>query len=153
LSGSHSIGMGRCFSVLFRLYNQSGTGRPDPHMDTHLRSNLDRLCPPTGDGNVTARLDATPLKFDNQYFKDLRRLRGFLNSDQTLFSDDRRTRAVVKRYSLDQKAFFADFVEGMVRLGDLQVDQPGEIRRNCRVVNGGKEEENGEALGSFRLEA
>lgn len=135
LSGSHSIGMGRCFSIVFRLYNQSGTGLPDPHMDPRFRSMLDRLCPVSGDGNITGGLDATPTKFDNQYFKDLVMRRGFLNSDQTLYSDDARTREVVKRYSVDQNAFFADFVEGMVKLGDLQVDQPGEIRRNCRVAN------------------
>ncbi|KAI0498573.1 hypothetical protein KFK09_019461 [Dendrobium nobile] len=152
LSGSHSIGMGRCFSIVFRLYNQSGTGRPDPHMDPRFRFKLDRLCPVSGDGNITGRLDATPAKFDNQYFKDLRMHRGFLNSDQSLFSGDARTMVVVKRYSVDQKAFFADFVEGMVKLGDLQIDQPGEIRRNCRVVNNAPMEETGEALASFTLE-
>ncbi|KAK8941026.1 Peroxidase 17 [Platanthera zijinensis] len=135
LSGSHSIGMGRCFSIVFRLYNQSGTGLPDPHMDPSFRLKLDRLCPVSGDGNVTGQLDATPIRFDNQYFKDLVMRRGFLNSDQTLYSGDPRTMEVVKRYSVDQEAFFSDFVEGMVRMGDLQIDQPGEIRRNCRVVN------------------
>ncbi|XP_020698037.1 peroxidase 17 [Dendrobium catenatum] len=153
LSGSHSIGMGRCFSIVFRLYNQFGTGRPDPHMDPRFRFKLNRLCPESGDGNITGRLDATQTKFDNQYFKDLRMQRGFLNSDQTLFSGDARTMAVVKRYSIDQNAFFADFVEGMVKLGDLQIDQPVEIRRNCRVVNNAPREEIGEALASFMLEA
>ncbi|KAG0476512.1 hypothetical protein HPP92_013353 [Vanilla planifolia] len=135
LSGSHSIGMGRCFSIVFRLYNQSGTGRPDPHMDPRYRFKLDQLCPVNGDGNVTGGLDATPTKFDNQYFKDLVRRRGFLNSDQTLYSGDGRTREVVKRFSVNQDAFFTAFVEGMVKLGDLQVQQPGEIRKNCREVN------------------
>ncbi|GJN33722.1 hypothetical protein PR202_gb22344 [Eleusine coracana subsp. coracana] len=76
LSGSHSIGKARCFSIVALAY----------------RSALDTLCPQGGDEEVTGGLDATPRVFDNQYFKDLVALRGFLNSDQTLFSDDVRTR-------------------------------------------------------------
>ncbi|KAF8411429.1 hypothetical protein HHK36_003978 [Tetracentron sinense] len=135
LSGSHSIGNGRCFSIVFRLYNQSGTGRPDPAMEPRYREMLNRLCPVDGDGNVTGYLDATPQKFDNQYFKDLVSGRGFLNSDQTLFSSEARTREFVERFSRDEDAFFAAFIEGMVKMGDLQSGRPGEIRRNCRVVN------------------
>lgn len=48
LSGSHSIGKARCFSVVFRLYNQSGSGQPDPEMDPWFRLELDRLCPQGG---------------------------------------------------------------------------------------------------------
>lgn len=135
LSGSHSIGEGRCFSIVFRLYNQSGSGRPDPDMDPAYRAELDKLCPDGGDGNVTGGLDATPRVFDNQYFIDLVRLRGFLNSDQTLFCGDERTKEVVQRFSGDQGAFFEAFVEGMIKMGELQSGKRGEIRRNCRVVN------------------
>ncbi|GAA0167544.1 peroxidase [Lithospermum erythrorhizon] len=134
LSGSHSIGKGRCFSIVFRLYNQSGSGMPDPTIEPEYRVKLNKLCPVCGDGNVTGDLDSTPVVFDNQFFKDLVNGRGFLNSDQTLhtFPD---TREYVELYSVDQDAFFNDFVEGMIKMGDLQSDQPGEIRRNCRVVN------------------
>lgn len=135
LSGSHSIGEGRCFSIMFRLYNQSGSGHPDPNMDANFRNKLFQLCPKSGDENITGGLDFTPVKFDNQYFKDLVHLRGFLNSDQTLFSDEIRTRKLVKKYSIDQEAFFKAFIEGMVRMGDLQSGKKGEIRKNCRVAN------------------
>lgn len=135
LSGSHSIGEGRCFSILFRLYNQSGSGRPDPHMDLKYRQELDELCPLRGDDEVTGGLDATPRLFDNQYFKDLVHLRGFLNSDQTLYSDDQRTRNVVRIFSNDEEAFFSAFVVAMVKMGDIMSSEPGEIRTNCRVVN------------------
>ncbi|XP_030527388.2 LOW QUALITY PROTEIN: peroxidase 17 [Rhodamnia argentea] len=134
LSGSHSIGQARCFSVMFRLYNQSGTGRPDPALDPGFRDELYKLCPQGGDENVTGDLDSTPREFDNRYFKDLVAGRGFLNSDQTLFTFPR-TRAYVQKFSRDQDEFFRAFVEGMIKMGDLVSDRPGEIRRNCRVVN------------------
>ncbi|KAJ8544024.1 hypothetical protein K7X08_025642 [Anisodus acutangulus] len=78
LSGSHSTGKGKCFSIVFRLYNQSGSGRPDPTIEPRFREKLDKLCPLRGDGNVTGvDLDATPEIFDNQYFKDIVNARGF----------------------------------------------------------------------------
>lgn len=135
LSGSHSIGQGRCFSVMFRLYNQSGSGRPDPEMDPEYRLELDELCPRGGDENVTGNLDATPYVFDNRYFKDLVAKKGFLNSDQTLYTSPE-TREYVRAFSVDRDEFFRAFAEGMIKMGDLVSDRPGEIRRNCRVVNG-----------------
>ncbi|KAL0431896.1 UNVERIFIED_CONTAM: Peroxidase 17 [Sesamum radiatum] len=134
LSGSHSIGKARCFSIVFRLYNQSGSGRPDPTIEPRFREKLNKLCPLGGDEEVTGDLDATPERFDNQYYKDLVNGRGFLNSDQTLFTSPE-TREYVKMFSKNQSEFFKAFVEGMVKLGDLQSGLPGEIRRNCRVAN------------------
>ncbi|XP_038877971.1 peroxidase 17 [Benincasa hispida] len=135
LSGSHSIGQGRCFSVMFRLYNQSGTGQPDPAIEPSFREELFKRCPQGGDENVTVNLDSTPYVFDNQYFKDLVGGRGFLNSDETLYTFAE-TRRYVRFFSKNQKAFFRAFVEGMLKMGDLQSGRPGEVRRNCRVVNG-----------------
>ncbi|OAY35794.1 peroxidase 17 [Manihot esculenta] len=135
LSGSHSIGKARCFSIVFRLYNQSGTGKPDPTIEPSYRQKLNTLCPLGGDGNVTGDLDATTTVFDNVYFQDLVAGRGFLNSDQTLFTFPE-TRQYVRLFSKDQKAFFKAFVEGMIKMGDLQSGRPGEIRTNCRVANG-----------------
>ncbi|KDP29721.1 hypothetical protein JCGZ_18656 [Jatropha curcas] len=134
LSGSHSIGEGRCFSVMFRLYNQSGTGKPDPTIEPKYKEKLNKICPIGGDENVTVSLDSTPTVFDNIYFKDLSEGRGFLNSDETLFTFHH-TKEYVKLFSRDQSAFFKAFVEGMIKMGDLQSGRPGEIRTNCRVVN------------------
>ncbi|KAA8530821.1 hypothetical protein F0562_005555 [Nyssa sinensis] len=139
LSGSHSIGKARCFSIVFRLYNQSGTGRPDPTIEPKFREKLDKLCPLGGEGNVTGDLDATPEIFDNQYFKDLVKGRGFLNSDQTLFTHVQ-TREFVRQFSVNQSEFFNAFIEGMIKMGDLQSGRPGEIRRNCRMVNSRRED-------------
>ncbi|CAK9325058.1 unnamed protein product [Citrullus colocynthis] len=135
LSGSHSIGQGRCFSIMFRLYNQSGTGRPDPAIEPSFREELFKRCPQGGDENMTVNLDSTPYVFDNQYFKDLVGGRGLLNSDETLYTFGE-TRRYVRLFSQNQSAFFRAFVEGMLKMGDLQSGRPGEVRRNCRVVNG-----------------
>lgn len=134
LSGSHSIGNARCFSIVFRLYNQSGSGRPDPTIEPKFREKLDRLCPLGGDESVIGDLDATPEVFDNQYFRDLVSGRGFLNSDETLFTNVK-TREFVLQFSRSGCEFFNAFVEGMIKMGDLQSGRPGEIRRNCRVAN------------------
>ncbi|XP_051143892.1 peroxidase 17-like [Andrographis paniculata] len=134
LSGSHSIGKARCFSVLFRLYNQSGSGKPDPAINPTFRKDLDKLCPQHGDVEVTANLDATPKRFDNQYYRDLAHGRGFLNSDQTLYTS-METRKYVKLFARSEEEFFIAFVRGMVKLGDIRSGLHGEIRRNCRVVN------------------
>ncbi|KAJ6305513.1 hypothetical protein OIU78_020951 [Salix suchowensis] len=69
LSGSHSIGQARCFSIVFRLYNQSGSGKPDPTIEPKYKEKLNRLCPLGGDESVTGDLDATPTIFDNRYFQ------------------------------------------------------------------------------------
>ncbi|KAJ0096749.1 hypothetical protein Patl1_28233 [Pistacia atlantica] len=135
LSGSHSIGQGRCFSIMFRLYNQSGSGKPDPTIEPKFREKLDRLCPLGGDENVTVDLDATPQIFDNQYFKDLAAGRGFLNSDETLYTNPE-TREYVCLFKENQGEFFKAFAEGMIKMGDLQSGRAGEIRSNCRVANG-----------------
>ncbi|KAJ0040342.1 peroxidase 17-like [Pistacia vera] len=134
LSGSHSIGQGRCFSIMFRLYNQSGSGKPDPTIEPKFREKLDRLCPLGGDENVTVDLDATPQIFDNQYFKDLAAGRGFLNSDETLYTNPE-TREYVCLFKENQGEFFKAFAEGMIKMGDLQSGRAGEIRSNCRVAN------------------
>ncbi|CAN1836155.1 Peroxidase 17 [Linum perenne] len=138
LSGSHSMGRGRCFSIQFRLYNQSGSGKPDPAIEPWYRQKLMELCPQRGDESVIVGLDSTPLVFDNAYFQDLVGGRGFLNSDQTLFTHPL-TRKYVEEFSRDQVAFFDAFAEGMIKMGDLQSGLPGEVRTNCRVVNGGRE--------------
>nr|XP_016480791.1 PREDICTED: peroxidase 17-like [Nicotiana tabacum] len=131
LSGSRSIGNGRCFDIIFCLYNQSGSGRLHPATEQRFRKKLDRLSPLGGDGNVT--LDATPEVFDNQYFKDLVNGRRFLKSDKTLFKYHL-TREYVRWFSANQDKFFEAFVEGMIKMGD-QSGCAGEIRRNCEVPN------------------
>ncbi|ESQ53255.1 hypothetical protein EUTSA_v10026826mg [Eutrema salsugineum] len=116
------------------LCNQSGSGKSDPAFEPIYREKMSKLCPNGGDENVTSCMNATSKVFGNQYFKDLFSRRGFLNSDQTLFTSPE-TREYVKMFGENETEFFMAFAEGMVKMGDLQSKKPGEIRLNCRVVN------------------
>lgn len=79
---------------------------------------------------------ATPTRFDNAYYENLRRGRGVLGSDQALH-DDARSRGKVELYAGDEDAFFDDFAAAMMRLGRVGVRMAGngEIRRDCRFPN------------------
>ncbi|KMZ65821.1 Peroxidase [Zostera marina] len=135
---------------MHRLYNQSDTGRPDDHMNDKYRDMLYGVCPINGDENITCGLDGTPFDFDNRYFKDLMRLKGFLNSDQDLFGGKvDGTKDMVRRFAENKEDFFRAFADRMVKMGDLQSGKPAEIRKNCRVIN---ENEDFSFHGRFILE-
>ncbi|CAN1831585.1 Peroxidase 59 [Linum perenne] len=135
LSGSHTIGQAKCATFSNRLVN-------DPTMESNLVSELQTLCPLTGDGNVTTAFDkgSTDL-FDNHYFQNLVNNRGILSSDQVLFSGNETAtaaaRSLVQIYSVNQFRFFGDFVRSMIRMGNISpiTGSDGQIRKNCRVVN------------------
>ncbi|KAJ7981588.1 Peroxidase [Quillaja saponaria] len=91
-----------------------------------------------GSGNTNlAPLDTlTPTRFDNNYYRDLVTRRGLLHSDQELFNGGSQD-ALVRRYSINNAAFFTDFAAAMVRMGNISplTGTNGEIRRKCRMVN------------------
>ncbi|GAB4856104.1 hypothetical protein Ancab_024744 [Ancistrocladus abbreviatus] len=141
LSGAHTIGQARCASFSARLYNFTGNGLADSTINTNLVSKLQTLCPQSGDGNTTTALDqnSTDL-FDNHYFKNLLNNNGILFSDQELYSNSdaaSTTRSLVESYSNNSNAFFTDFVNSMIKMGNINplTGSSGEIRKNCRVVN------------------
>jgi peroxidase len=76
------------------------------------------------------------VRFDNQYYRNLRAGWGLLGSDQVLHTDAR-SREAVERYAADERAFFDDFAAAMTRLGRVGVRTAinGEIRRDCRFPN------------------
>ncbi|PAN50718.1 hypothetical protein PAHAL_9G540800 [Panicum hallii] len=140
LSGAHTFGRVQCQFVAPRLYNFSGTGRPDPALDGGYRALLSLRCPRGGDGSALGDLDpATPDAFDSSYYANLGARRGTLQSDQELLSaPGAPTAAIVGRFAGSQKAFFRSFARSMVSMGNIEVltGSQGEVRRNCRVVNG-----------------
>ncbi|CAN6842188.1 unnamed protein product [Brassica oleracea] len=130
LLGAHTVGQGNCGLFNDRITNFQGTGRPDPSMDPALVSSLRNTCR----NSASAALDqSTPLRFDNQFFKQLRKRRGVMQRLAT----DRQTRGVVARYANKNAFFKRQFVRAMIKMGavDVLTGRAGEIRRNCRRFN------------------
>ena len=141
LAGAHTFGRAQCQFVTDRLYNFSKTGKPDPTLDGGYRALLAGSCPRRG-GNRTALNDldpTTPDTFDKNYFTNLEANRGFLRSDQELFSaPGAPTAAIVDRFASSEKAFFKSFAASMIKMGNIKplTGGQGEVRKNCRKVNG-----------------
>jgi peroxidase len=131
----------QCQFVTDRLYNFSGTGKPDPTLDAGYRRALAKSCPRRG-GNSSALNDldpTTPDAFDKNYFANIEVNRGFLQSDQELLSTPGApTAAIVNSFAISQKAFFKSFARSMVNMGNIQplTGSQGEVRKSCRFVNG-----------------
>lgn len=77
----------------------------------------------------------TPNSFDNDYFKNLIKKKGLLQSDQILFSGGP-TDNIVVEYSKSPSTFEADFAAAMVRMGEIDpiTGVQGQIRKRCNVV-------------------
>ncbi|XP_039829487.1 peroxidase A2-like isoform X2 [Panicum virgatum] len=143
LSGGHTFGRVQCQFVTDRLYNFSGTNMPDPTLDSSYRAFLSQRCPRNGDPRSLNDLDpTTPDTFDNHYYTNIEVNRGFLSSDQELKSSPQAqgtTAPIVDQFAGSQDAFFASFAQSMINMGNLRpVTDPsqGEVRTNCRRVNG-----------------
>ncbi|KAJ4836926.1 hypothetical protein Tsubulata_022033 [Turnera subulata] len=135
LSGSHTIGRSSCYSILHRLANYKGTGKPDPTLDIKYLKNLTRQCKWSSD---MVHLDVTtPKTFDTQFYNNLGAKKGLLSTDQELFSDPR-TSPFVSMFATQQELFSSQFAASMVNLGNILVKTPpggSEIRVNCNYVN------------------
>lgn len=140
LSGAHTIGRARCTTFSDRLYNFSGSGSPDPTLNPIYRTSLQTTCPPGGNPDALTSLDlTTPDTFDNSYYVNLQNQEGLLQSDQELYSTPGSgTIAFVNTYSSSQSSFFSAFGTSMVSMGNISplTGSQGEIRLNCRKVNG-----------------
>ncbi|OEL17938.1 Peroxidase 15 [Dichanthelium oligosanthes] len=150
LSGAHTFGRVQCRNVAAgrtdRLYNYSGTNMPDPTLDSAYRDFLSQRCPRNGNGSVLNDLDpTTPDTFDKNYYTNIEVNRGFLISDQELKSSAEAqgtTAPIVDQFASSQDAFFASFAQSMINMGNIKpLTDPslGEVRANCRKVNGNQE--------------
>ncbi|XWS23027.1 hypothetical protein CRYUN_Cryun29cG0085900 [Craigia yunnanensis] len=142
LAGAHTIGMARCHNFRARIYGDfEATSGKNPLSDSYL-SNLKSICPATGSGdnNITAMDNVTPNLFDNSFYHTLLRGEGLLSSDQELYSSvfGIETKKLVQRYAEDTVAFFNQFSDSMVKLGNITNSDSfisGEVRKNCRFIN------------------
>ncbi|XP_042438885.1 peroxidase P7-like [Zingiber officinale] len=130
LSGAHTIGRAQCANFRSHIYD-------DADIDPCFAAARRRECPSAGgDGNLAPFDLRTPDRFDNSYYQNLVAKRGLLHSDQELFNNGTQDK-LVRRYSVNGKAFAKDFAAAMMRMGAISplTGASGEIRLNCRVVN------------------
>ncbi|KAL4638140.1 hypothetical protein ACB092_03G128900 [Castanea dentata] len=134
LSGSHTLGQAQCSSFRGRIYNNASD------IDVGFASTRKRRCPATtgkpGDSNLAPLDLVTPNSFDNNYFKNLLRKKGLLQSDQILFSGGS-TDSIVSEYSRSPATFKSDFASAMIKMGDIRplTGSAGQIRRICSAIN------------------
>ncbi|KAJ3697665.1 hypothetical protein LUZ61_001370 [Rhynchospora tenuis] len=140
LSGAHTFGRAQCKVFFSRLYNFSGSGYSDPSLSSSYLAYLKQSCPQNGDMTVLNNLDTTTADtFDNSYYTNLQNNEGLLQSDQTLLSASEASIAsTVNSYATYQNMFFANFAQSMINMGNIDplTGTDGEIRTNCRRVNG-----------------
>ncbi|RLN27922.1 peroxidase 2-like [Panicum miliaceum] len=116
LQGAHTFGKVQC---QFTQQN-CAAGQPDDTLE-----NLDEV---------------TPKVFDNKYYGNLLHGSAKLASDQVMLSDpaaEATTAPVVHRFASNQKDFFKNFAESMVKMGNIAplTGNDGEIRKSCRRIN------------------
>ncbi|KAK3442844.1 hypothetical protein EUGRSUZ_B03091, partial [Eucalyptus grandis] len=142
LAGAHTVGMARCENFRARIYGDfEATSGASPASEAYL-GHLKSVCPPIGGGNnnVAPMDSVTPNLFDNSFYHLLLQGEGLLNSDQEMYSSILavQTREIVKKYAADPIAFFQQFSESMVRMGNITNPESfvnGEVRKNCRFIN------------------
>ncbi|XP_011624810.1 lignin-forming anionic peroxidase isoform X1 [Amborella trichopoda] len=130
LSGAHTIGQAQCFTFRDRIYNHT-------NIDSGFARKRRNHCPSNGGDSKLAPLDlVTPNSFDNNYFKILMEKKGLLESDQVLFNGGS-TDEIVRSYSKSRSAFYLDFAEAMVKMGDIEplTGSARQIRARCSVPN------------------
>ncbi|KAF6164593.1 hypothetical protein GIB67_032821 [Kingdonia uniflora] len=152
LLGGHSIGKIDCQFVRERLYNFSGSGKPDGSISAEYLVEMRRICKPEEESHSsTSSPSPSPSpssfesaqvgepaiqsrqKFDTHYYQKLIDNKGSLVSDQT-FMDGGKTEALVRAYASDSGSTFRrDFARSMIKMSSLpgNPDFRGPVRFNC----------------------
>ncbi|KAL0726381.1 hypothetical protein Bca4012_022474 [Brassica carinata] len=150
LFGAHSIGITHCTFFEDRLYNFSGTGKPDPELDTGFQQELKTKCPfsasapspGTGIGSSIPASDyggvssagrgndgAIDLSYNNEggeenfgtrYYRRLMQKKGLMYADQQLTGREE-TEMWVRAYASDTQLFRRDFAMSMMKLSNYHV--------------------------------
>lgn len=78
----------------------------------------------------------TPMKLDNNYYRNILDDKGLLQVDHDL-AHDRRTRPIVKKMAKNQAYFFREFARAIRLLSENNplTGKKGEIRKRCNVAN------------------
>ncbi|CAN6205435.1 unnamed protein product [Urochloa humidicola] len=134
LSGAHTIGRASCGAVRQALCKLRGGAAERQYADF-----LRRKCGGAGaeEGEYVELDGETPTAFDNQYYKNLMRGRGVLDTDMKLLPDSRTGDLVRALANQPSQVFAHQFAQSMRKLGEAQVltGNEGEVRRKCSAVN------------------
>ncbi|WZZ23936.1 hypothetical protein YC2023_007337 [Brassica napus] len=130
LFGAHSIGITHCTFFEDRLYNFSGTGKPDPELDTGFQQELKTKCPysssaPSPGTGVGPSMPAS----------DYGGKKGLMYADQQLTGREE-TEMWVRAYASDAQLFRRDFAMSMMKLSNYHVltGPLGQVRTTCSKV-------------------
>ncbi|MCO5557207.1 hypothetical protein L7F22_010767 [Adiantum nelumboides] len=135
LAGAHMVGRTHCKHLVDRLYPTV-----DPTLDADYSTYLKTRCPtqsPDPKAVEYSRNDPiTPMKFDNNYYKNVMNKKGLLRLDNGLYLDER-TKPYVELMAQNNDYFFEQFVEGISILSEHNVltGSHGEIRKHCQFLN------------------
>ncbi|KAI4325034.1 hypothetical protein MLD38_030464 [Melastoma candidum] len=141
LYGAHTIGRSHCTSFTNRLYNFSANAYQDPTLDPSYATELKTQCPNPNFFNDTFLVvpmdPITPTIFDVNYYIDVVNNKGLFTSDETLLSSPT-TGELIRQNIAYPKQWESNFAASMVKMGQIQVltGDAGEIRTNCRKING-----------------
>ena len=135
LLGAHSVGRTHCVKLVHRLYPEV-----DPTLDAAHADYMKWKCPdaiPNPKAVQYVRNDrGTPMKLDNNYYRNLMENKGLLIVDQQLY-DDPRTKRYVKKMAKSQDYFFQHFARALTILSENNplTGTKGEIRKQCSMPN------------------
>lgn len=140
-AGAHTIGRAHCSEIIPRLYNFPGsTNGVDPSLDPTYAAQLQGECPENPEPSTTVELDPiTPFIVDNNYYTNGMDNRALLLSDNAIFQDFQ-TEFSSMLNSDDNLLWQQKFADALLHMSTLNLKsgKDGEIRVNCRVVNGVK---------------
>uniref|UniRef100_A0A803LB26 peroxidase n=1 Tax=Chenopodium quinoa TaxID=63459 RepID=A0A803LB26_CHEQI len=109
------------YKQLRNMFASHGLSEVDLIALSGYAKQLQKACPRDVDPRVAVPLDpASPLKFDNSFYKSLQQGKGLLASDQALYST-RKSKRVVNAFASNSTLFERIFVSSMTRLGRLGV--------------------------------
>ncbi|KAL7159572.1 hypothetical protein ABFS83_01G036600 [Erythranthe nasuta] len=140
LSGAHTIGRSHCgsFNDRFKVDSNGNLTLIDLSLDRQYATQLMKMCPNNNNNDrVTVNNDpASPLQFDNSYFKILLAHKGLFQSDSALLNDERTKNRVVE-FANSQDSFFERWSSSFLKLSSVGVktDGEGEIRQSCSMSN------------------
>ncbi|KAL9322990.1 hypothetical protein ACSQ67_011043 [Phaseolus vulgaris] len=141
LLGAHTMGRTHCSYIVDRLYNYSGSGKPDPSMSATLLGSLRKLCPPRKKGQTDPLVYLNPesgshYNFTESYYSRILSNEAVLGVDQQL-KNGYNTKQIAQEFGIGFEDFRKSFAASMYQMGNFKVltGNQGEIRKNCRYTN------------------